>query len=106
MRDEFAVHADVQSDEARNGAAPDDNVVERHFTDRLAIAMPAYFNQGTGFVFKFALPNMIQGTGEFGRRHGGEKAEAANVDAEQGGGGTGEVAGGAQHGAVAAKHEQ
>jgi hypothetical protein len=39
-RDEFAVHAHVQPDEARNGAAADDNVVERGFTDGPALATP------------------------------------------------------------------
>ena len=67
---------------------------------------PLDLDQGAGFEFEFAVPDVVQRAGQFVGRHGGEKTEAADVDAEHGRGGAGDVAGGVQHGAVAAEDEQ
>ena len=64
------------------------------------------FDERAGFKIKFAVPEQFQRVGQFVRGHGGEKTEAADVDAEQGRFGTGDLPRGAQHRAVAAEDEQ
>ena len=71
-----------------------------------SLATAADFDQNAGFVFEFTAPDARQSAGHFIRRHGGEKAKAADIDPEHRRGRASDFAGDVQHRTVAAKHQQ
>jgi hypothetical protein len=70
------------------------------------MALSRNFDKRARFIFKFALPDMLQRAGQFRGRNGGKEAQSADVDAQQWCGGTSDVLRGAQHRAVPAEDHQ
>src|SRR6185369_9034837 len=103
--DRFVIDTYVQGDQSRYRAAADDNVVEGGFANKFACAIAADLDEGAGFEFEFAGPNLFQGIGQGAGRDGGQESEAADIDAEQGCFVARDIPGSAQHGAIAAKNK-
>ena len=104
--DLLAVDEEAEVDDAGEGGAGDDDVVEGG-------ALPEEFAAAVDFGaehhefdgFGDALCEAVEGGSEFLGADFGEEAEFAEVDAEEGDAGAGDAAGGGEDGAVAAEYE-
>ena len=96
----------TQRDEARDGAVADDDVVEGGIADFFAVQMPLASMRARDSNLNSPRHTVFKASRQLVGRNGGEKAEAADVDAEHGRFGAGNVARDLKHGAVAAKNEE
>jgi hypothetical protein len=102
----FAVDGDLDLNEAGRGAAAEDEVVEGDLDGRFRAALDGGFEEGAFVEGELPGEDAAEGFGEFLGRDRGEEAKVADIDAEDGNGQAGDLAGDAEHGAVAAEDEE
>ena len=101
----ITIDADIQFDEAGRNAAADDDVVKSGLIDQPPATTAGGLDENTGLKSELAIPNALEGLRQIRGRDGGEKTEAANVDAQNGSARAGDFAGDTEHGAIPAKYD-
>lgn len=105
-RDVFAIHAHIERDEPRSRATADDDVIQRAGFDIFAGTNAGGSDEGAGLEMKFTLPDELERICQSVRRNGGKETEPADVHAEHGRVGAGDLPRGVEHCAVAAEDDE
>ena len=81
--EDFLIHADLQFDQARGGAAGDDEIIERELNEGLAAGVAAQFEQRARIEDGFAGPDLFERQRQLMGLHVGQEPQGTDIDAEQ-----------------------